>query len=75
MPSNWKFWTKGKESKGLTEAREMRAESAQSLELTERQRAIENIRIVQPLRRTRQEMLHKNHVTEEVVRLLREGGR
>jgi hypothetical protein len=44
------------------------------LAATERKRAEEEVTVVAPLRRMKNEMLKNNHVTEEVVRLIR-GGR
>jgi hypothetical protein len=55
----------------LEAARQDRVQAQEALEATRRQAAEEHISVIEPLRRTRREMLEYNHVTEDVMRHLR----
>jgi len=64
-----------KTSQGVREAREIKANAQGQLARTEAQRSHEEQTVIEPLQRKRHDMLANNHVTEELVRLLREGGK
>jgi hypothetical protein len=62
-------------SQGVQEARDIRARAEEQLAQTEAKRSTEEQTVIRPLQRKRHDMLANNHVTEQLVRLLREGGR
>lgn len=62
------------ESKGVSEARKAREQAATDLASTQERLASERRDIVQPLMAQRRRWITHNHVTEELIRQLREAG-
>lgn len=70
LPSWLKFWHK-KPTQGVREARAARVQQERALASTVEKLGKEQRTVVQPLQRARERMRHENHVTEELIKLLR----
>jgi hypothetical protein len=68
-------WRKSRqEAKDSAKHAKSRRQAAEAeLAASERKRQTEDLTVVRPLQRMRAEMITTNHITEEVVRLLKEG--